>query len=34
MFAGIDIASESHVLARIDAEGKAIGRPIEARRSG
>ena len=28
MFAGIDIASESHVLARIDAEGKAIGRPI------
>lgn len=28
MFAGIDIASERHVLARLDAEGKAIGRPI------
>ncbi|HYR28601.1 MAG TPA: IS110 family transposase [Thermoanaerobaculia bacterium] len=28
MFAGIDIASERHVLARLDAEGKPIGRPI------
>lgn len=28
MFAGIDIASERHVLARLDLEGKPIGRPI------
>lgn len=28
MFAGIDIASERHVLARLDSAGKAIGRPI------
>ena len=28
MFAGIDIASERHVLARLDAEGKSLGRPI------
>jgi transposase len=28
MFAGIDIASERHVLARLDSSGKAIGRPI------
>jgi type I restriction enzyme R subunit len=28
MFAGIDIASERHVLARLDAEGKPLGRPI------
>lgn len=28
MFAGIDIASERHVLARLDAEGKRLGRPI------
>lgn len=28
MFAGIDVASERHVLARLDGAGKAIGRPI------
>lgn len=28
MFAGIDVASERHVLARLDSSGKAIGRPI------
>jgi len=28
MFAGIDIASERHMLARLDAEGKPLGRPI------
>ena len=28
MFAGIDIAAERHVLARLDAEGAPIGRPI------
>lgn len=28
MFAGIDIASERHVLARLDAQGAPIGRPI------
>jgi transposase len=28
MFAGIDIASERHVLARLDSAGKPIGRPI------
>jgi transposase len=28
MFAGIDIASERHVLARLDAAGTPIGRPI------
>jgi hypothetical protein len=28
MFAGIDIASESHMLARLDAAGAPIGRPI------
>jgi transposase len=28
MFAGIDIASERHVLARLEAEGKPLGRPI------
>jgi transposase len=28
MFAGIDIASERHVLALLDGEGKPIGRPI------
>jgi transposase len=28
MFAGIDIASERHVLARRDDAGKPIGRPI------
>ena len=35
MFAGIDIASERHVLARLDGEGKPIGRPIgiETRRA-
>lgn len=27
MFAGIDIASERHMLARLDAEGKPLGRP-------
>lgn len=28
MFAGIDIASERHMLARLDAEGGPLGRPI------
>jgi transposase len=28
MFAGIDIAAERHVLARLDAEGAPVGRPI------
>lgn len=28
MFVGIDIASERHLLARLDAQGAAIGRPI------
>jgi transposase len=28
MFAGIDIASERHVLARLDGAGTAIGKPI------
>ena len=28
MFAGIDIASERHVLARLDGTGAAIGKPI------
>lgn len=28
MFAGIDIASERHMLARLDAEGESPGRPI------
>jgi transposase len=28
MFAGIDIASERHVLARLDDEGRPLGRPI------
>lgn len=28
MFAGVDIASERPVLARLDAEGRALGRPI------
>ena len=28
MFAGIDIASERHVLARLDATGAPIGRPM------
>ena len=28
MFAGIDIASERHMLARLDAEGRPIGKPI------
>ena len=28
MFAGIDIASERHMLARLDATGAPIGRPI------
>jgi len=28
MFAGIDIAAERHVLARLDAEGAPIGRPM------
>ena len=28
MFAGIDIASERHMLARLDAEGRSLGRPI------
>ena len=28
MFAGIDIASERHVLARLDATGAPVGRPI------
>lgn len=28
MFAGIDIASERHVLARLDDAGAAIGKPI------
>lgn len=28
MFAGIDIASERHVLARLDATGAPIGRPV------
>ena len=28
MFAGIDIASERHTLARLDAGGAAVGRPM------
>jgi transposase len=28
MFAGIDIASERHMLARLDAQGRPIGKPI------
>jgi transposase len=28
MFAGIDIAAERHMLARLDAEGRPIGKPI------
>jgi transposase len=28
MFAGIDIAAEGHALARLDAEGRPIGKPI------
>ena len=28
MFAGIDVASERHVLARLDARGVQIGKPV------
>ena len=28
MFAGIDVASERHVLARLDGTGQPLGRPI------
>ena len=28
MFAGIDVASERHMLARLDAQGRPIGRPM------
>ena len=28
MFAGIDVASERHVLARLDARGLPLGKPV------
>ncbi len=28
MFAGIDVASERHVLARLDAQGVPLGKPV------
>ena len=28
MFAGIDVASERHMLARLDAQGVPLGKPV------